>query len=438
MNTLSSSEHFAAQFSDSERRRHRFYAYASTWFYSFSTTMLDSSAILILYITMLRGSATVAMISTSLTALAAIFLSIPSAVIADRIGVRKTYTIACYLGCAGFLAMAAAPVLGSPRDLYMVLAGCFTYCVSRTFYGVTWYPLLDNVLMPAERSAFFGKMRFLYLLLTTVGFFLLSLVLGKHPPLWAMQVVIAVVGLLVMGQKLCLDRMPVNAQERCGLDWKKALGISIRNLQLTGWAVYVCCLGMASASLLPMTLIYLKREVQASADIVQWVSVAYMVGLILGALLSVRLLRRYGVRLIQPLGHLFYIAVGFVMFLISPNLPGFFYVTGAVMFLLGFWMSNSLCCYSMELLALARPGNKIMATAYLGTYQAIGGAVGRFAASMLIGAGVLAPYWTKWGLRFSSYQTIFLMFTVLQVFFLLLLALVPSIVPDHDDYYVPA
>ncbi len=438
MNTLPSADNFAARFSERERRRRRLYAYASTWFGCFSEVMLDSSAIIILFITMLRGSATMAMLSTSLTALAAIFLNIPGAAIADRIGLRRAYTIACYLGCGGFLAMAAAPALPPPLDLYLVLAGCLVFCVSRSFYGVTWYPLLDNILMPAERSRFFGKMRYTYLSLTAAGFFLLSLALGEEPPLWAMQVVIAAAGLMLIGRKLCLDRLPVNARERGGLEWKKSLGVAIRNLPLTGWAVYVCCLGLASSSLLPLTLIYLKREIQAPADVVQWISVAYMAGLIFGYLLSARLLRRYGVRVIQPLGHLFYIASGLAMFLIGPGVPGFFFITGAILFLLGFWVANCLCCYSIELLALARPGNKVMAAAYLSTYNAIGAAASRFATSMIIGAGILAPYWTRWGLRFSSYQTLFLIFTALQVFFLLMLALVPSIVPKHDDYYAPA
>jgi len=438
MNTLPPADNFSARFSDQERRRNRLYAYASTWFGCFSEVMLDSSAIIILFITMLRGSATLAMLSTSLTALTAIFLNIPGAVIADRIGLRRAYTIACYLGCGGFLAMAAAPALAAPLDRYLVLAGCLVYCVSRSLYVVTWYPMLDNILLPAERSGFFGKMRFTYLSLTAGGFFLLSLALGEEPPLWAMQTAIAAAGLMLVGRKICLDRMPVNERERGALDWKKSLGISIRNLPLTGWAVYICCLGLASSSMLPLALIYLKSEIQAPADVVQWVSVAYMAGLIFGYGMSVRLLRRYGVRVIQPAGHLFYAATGLGLFLIGPAAPGFFCMIGGLLFLLGFWAANCLCCYSVELLALSRPGNKTMATAYLSTYNAIGAAGGRFTTSMILGSGMLAPSWIKWGMRFSSYQTLFLLFGALQIFFLLMLVLVPSIVPQHDDYYAPA
>jgi hypothetical protein len=50
---------------------------------------------------------------------------------------------------------------------------------------------------------------------------------------------------------------------------------------------------------------------------------------------------------------------------------------------------------------------------------------------------MLVPHWTRGGIVFCSYQTLFLLFAVLLSFFLLLLFLVPSIVPRTRDYYVP-
>jgi len=428
---------FAAQFDDRERKRGRLFAYASTWFGCYAEVMLDSSAIIILYITMLHGSATLTMLSTALTAAAAIALTIPSAGIADRIGLRRSYAIACYVGCAGYLLMAAAPFVGVPLDKYMVLFGCLVYCLSRPLYGVTWYPILDNVLLPAERGGFFGAMRFSYLTLTAASFFLVSLAMGKNPPVWAMQLVIALVGLMIIGRKCCLDRLPVDEKERGCYDLKKSLVISIRNRPLTGWAIYTCCLTLAFSSLLPLTFIYLAREIKANDVVVQWISVAYMVGMIFGYLLTAKLLRRFGVRVLQPWGHVFYAAGGFGLFILGPATPGFYFIIGVILFLLGFWAANCMCCYSIELMALARPGNKTMASAFLSTYSSVGSACSRFVTAMIIGGGMLAPHWSKWGMTFCSYQTLFLFFAALQTFFLLMLFLVPSIVPKNNDYYVP-
>ncbi len=428
----------AARLDDHQRRRGRIFAYASTWFGCYAEVMVDSSAIVILYLTLLQGSPTLTMLSTALSALAAIVLTIPSAGIAARIGLRRTYALACYVGCGGLLLMAAAPILGDPIDKYVVLLGCLVYCLSRPLYGVTWYPMLDNVLLPAERGPFFGTMRFSYQALTASSFFLVSLAMGRNPPIWALQLVVALVGLMVIGRKYCLDRLPVDENDdRTRYDLRKSLVIAIRNRPLVGWAVYTCCLTLASSSLLPLAIIYLKCEVQANAKVVQWVSVAYMVGLILGHLLSADLLRRFSVRRVQPAGHLCYAAGAFGLFLFGAATPGFFWVVGLIVFLLGFSAANCLNCYSLELMALARPDNKTMASAFLATYSALGGASSRFLTSFVLGAGVLAPHWIKGGVTFCSYQTLFLFFAVLQTFFLLLLFLVPSLVPKTRDYYVP-
>ncbi|MGI5868553.1 MAG: MFS transporter [Kiritimatiellia bacterium] len=429
----------ASKLDDAQRRYGRICAYASTWFGCYAEVMIDSSAIVIVYMTLLHSGPTMTMLSTSFPALAAILLTIPAAGIASRIGLRHSYSAACHIGCGGMLLMALAAFFPGPFDMYGVLLGCLIYNLSRPLYGVTWYPLLDNVLLPSERGAFFSAMRFSYLALTTTSFFLISLALGKEPPIWALQVVIAVVGMLMLGRKHFLDRLPVEeppAGER-HYDLWRALAISIRNRPLVGWAVYSCCIGLASSALLPLTMIYLKHEAMANAKEVQLISVVYMVGLILSHLVASRLLRRFGVRWLQPAGHLAFIMCALGLAFLNHNIPHFFWWIGGIMFLLGFATANGINCYSMELMALARPDNRTMATAFLSTYSSIGGLSSRFLTSFVLGAGMLVPHWTCGGIAFCSYQTLFLFFSALLVFFLLLLFLVPSIVPHARDYYMP-
>ena len=427
----------ASKLDDAQRRHGRICAYASTWFGCYAEVMTDSSAIVILYITLLHGSPTMTMLSTSFPALAAILLTIPGAAIASRIGLRRTYAVSCYIGCAGMLLMAAAPVLDAPLDRYAVLLGCLVYSLSRPLYGVTWYPMLDNVLLPSERGPFFGTMRFSYLALTTSSFFLISLAMGKDPPVWALQLVVGVVGALLIGRKCCLDRMPVEPCRRSRYPLRLTLAISIRNRPLVGWSVYTCCIGLASSALLPLTMIYLKHEVMANAKVVQWISVIYMIGLIISHLVASRMLRRFGVKRLQPAGHVTFIVCALGLAFLNHNIPHFYWWISVIMFLLGFATANGLNCYSMELMALARPDNRTMASAFLSTYSSIGGLSSRFLTSFVLGAGMLVPHWTRGGITFCSYQTLFLFFSVLLIFFLLLLFLVPSIVPRNRDYYVP-
>ena len=58
------SMNFASTLTDRERRYARLMTYASAWFGCISEVMMDSSAIIIIYITLLKGSDSMAMFAT--------------------------------------------------------------------------------------------------------------------------------------------------------------------------------------------------------------------------------------------------------------------------------------------------------------------------------------------------------------------------------------
>ena len=72
-------------------------------------------------------------------------------------------------------------------------------------------------------------MRFTYMVLMGILFFLVGRWKGEVPPVGLMQGVIAVTGLLLLGRLLCVMRFPENpAEEKVRLDWRRALGICVR------------------------------------------------------------------------------------------------------------------------------------------------------------------------------------------------------------------
>ena len=77
-----------------------------------SEVMLDTSAIIILYIRMLGGNDMVMMSINSFTGLVNMILFIPSVAIIARIGLKPSVRIACFTGTAGYLLMALAPYFG--------------------------------------------------------------------------------------------------------------------------------------------------------------------------------------------------------------------------------------------------------------------------------------------------------------------------------------
>ncbi|HOG50395.1 MAG TPA: hypothetical protein PKY10_07385, partial [Lentisphaeria bacterium] len=77
---------FAATLTAEQRRQGRLYAYASTWCGCISEVLLDSNAIIILYISLLGGGDSFSLFSTSLTSIAYVLLMPLMSFVVDRVG----------------------------------------------------------------------------------------------------------------------------------------------------------------------------------------------------------------------------------------------------------------------------------------------------------------------------------------------------------------
>lgn len=428
---------FAETLSEKERKRGRILAYFACYFGCISEVMLDSSAIIIIYISMLGGSKDEVMFSTGFSAILTMLLLIPCAYLVGRIGMKKAVSIACIVGAAGYLLMAAAPFFGAYQKI-AVITGCLIYCAQRSLYGATWYPMLDAFLRPQDRGSFFGNMRYSYTILCGVLFFVIGKIMGEKPPVELMQIIVGITGILILGRMFCMLRFPENPHEKSRqLNLKKTLGISIRNGALVSYAVYVSLLSLANTSLVPVILLYLKNHVGLDAGKLQIFSTIGIAGGIIGHFLYGRLQKKFKIKPLELLVHFIFMGVALCFAFMSKNLPGFIFIAGAVYFIYFFAASTFMCNNSTELLALARPGNKTMAMAFLQTYQNVGISISRSGTAMILGANLLAPSWTMGAIELCSYQTLFLLYGVIAAILLLLIPTLPAIVPKHRDYYEP-
>ena len=189
---------YAETLSVAESRRYRLCATLGALFGCYAEVMLDSTAIVIVYLTMLGGSNTLTMLATGLTAAAGLVMSIPLSGVLDRIGVKRMVPVSCLMAFAAHVLMAAAPWAGATRACYVAFAGCLLFCVSRPIWGVSWYPLLVLILKPSQRADFFGRMRFSYYVATGICFSLVGRWMGRQPAIWMMQAVIGAVGVLTL------------------------------------------------------------------------------------------------------------------------------------------------------------------------------------------------------------------------------------------------
>ena len=124
-------ENYADRLSDPIRKRFRLYAYISSWFGCFADVMLESTAVIILYFSVLGAGNTLIMFSTSIPGLVSLFLLIPVSGLVDKIGAKKTVCLSCSLACFSYLLMASAPFFGTKCDQYVVLTGCLLFCLSK-------------------------------------------------------------------------------------------------------------------------------------------------------------------------------------------------------------------------------------------------------------------------------------------------------------------
>ena len=422
--------------SDQCRRKFRTYAYASTWFGCFADVLPESSAVIILYLAMLGASNTLIMLSTGISGIVSMFLLIPASCIVDKLGPRKVVNISCGLACVSYLVMSAAPLFGTAAR-YVVLAGCVSFCVSKPLWTAAWYPVLGDILRPSERGDFLGFMRFSYYILSGSVFFLLGLVMGKRPPVWLLQLTVGITGILVLGRSFFISRIKTGSSELGKYDLKKAFFTSVRNAPLVGFAVYTAFLSLSFAAVLPLTLLYLKNGLGCGDNVVQVLSSIGIGGSICGFFCYGRLVRVFGIRNLEICIHAAYILIPLGLFLCGRNMASPVIPVGGLLFAGNFAFACFSCSVSQEILALARPGNITMASAFTQTYQMMGTACGRTSASLLLGNGVLAATWKFWNISISRFQTIFLLCAGLALFCVTLFFCLPSVVPKHEDYYNP-
>ena len=430
---------FADTLSDRERRRARLYAYASTLSGCISEVMFDSTAIIILFFTMLKASAMATMFSSSLSGLTALFLMIPGAVIVDRIGLKPAVKYACSAGFVGFLLIVAAPWLGETLAVPAALLGTVIFCAQRSLYSSAWYPLLDGFLRLDERGRFFAVMRTGYMIFTGTLFFLVGLLLGDEPPMWLMQLVIGIAGAALLIRWYCISKFPEDPEAVTGrYDFRGALRTSIRNAPLTGFSTYLCLLSVAYTSLLPLALIYLRKGIGADPGTVQLLSTVGIGGSVCGYFVYGVITGRVKLKWLEAVVHVTFIVLALLLFWLDRNTPGFFWYVGAILFVLAVANSWVMCNNSMEYLALARPGNKTMALAFCQTYLNLGTAIGRLGCSALLGCALLSPVWTWGGRDVCVYQSLFLLIAAVAAFALVMVPILPSFAPRHEDYYQSA
>ena len=428
---------YAESLSPAVRKKAENNAILSTFFGCISEKLFGTTAFIVIYLSLMGAGETYNMFFTAISSIAGVIFLIPCAALTAKFGLRRAYTFTCCTGCCAFMGMAGAAFAGEYGKYIMALCG-FIYAMTQDIYSSCWYPMLDNFLLPGDRSRFFGKMRFSYTLFNAILLYCLGKLMGSNPPVWLMQIIFVCGGLGLLGRKFEMDRMPVDPHaKRETVNIALALRFCFRNSSLIGFAFYTCLVTLAYSTAVTLAVIYMKSTLEMGAETLMNYSALSLAGLIAGFGVVGKVIKRFKIRACQIGTHLSALTVCILLLLAVPQNPFLKAILAVVFLLSGITSAFISCINSTEMMALSKPRNKVMTTAFFSTSSLIGAAAGRLVTTFILGCGALAPEWTLWGIKMTKYQFLFGVFTVMLAFFLLFLPLLPSLVSRHKDYYNP-
>ena len=428
---------FADNLPDDKRRHYRHIAVVSAMFSGFASQIIENNAPIVLLLSMLNASDSLSMFSSSLSGIANVLLLIPGASFCAFLGLRRTYTLSSLLGFIAFFTIAAAPYAGKYAG-HTVICGCFLFGLSVTIYQSTWYPLLDNILKSDERSGFFASMRFIYMIFIALILYGLGKFLQSKPEIWLLQCVFAAAGLALWGRKFCMDALPIAPDmQHESPDLRKSLSICLHNQSLTGYSLYLCFFYMFYAAAIPLALIYMKTVLNISAGTIMILTSVNIVGKIAGFFMLGKFIKKFSMKVQITATHLLTLLTMLLLLTAIPSAKGLPFIFGVIFFFFGIVYALVNCIAAVEMLSLARPGNKIMAVSFCMTAIAIGTVVGTLFNTVLIGCGALAENWQFMGEAMTKFQLLFGICAGGMLLTMLFFPLVPAIIGKRDDYYQP-
>ena len=389
--------------------------------------VLTDSAVILLFASALGAGDMLSLLTTSFLPFFNGLCMIPMAACVMRYGHRAVILRVLALSSLMYFLAASAPWFG--EGAMAVLTGAvalFSFGVSGFVAG--WYPMLDTFLTPGARTPFFSRMRFSHQLVSVVFLFLAGSVLGAEPPVGRLQAVLFGAALLFCGRGICIARIPefpVRKAERFG--FRSGLARAAGNRKLAGFSLYLFLLNLSTFGTVPLTMLYLKRGLNAPDNAVVYVSAASLAGMLFGYLGIGRLERIAGRRRIFPVIHLLYVLLGGMLCLIHSGGTAVWILAGGILAAYSFLLGGSSILASSGMMALATPGNKVMAMAFSGTFSYGATGLARVLPSLLLGSGMLAERWHFGEVSVSRWQTLLLLICFLTAFSSIFLILVPAV-----------
>jgi MFS family permease len=424
----------AEQLSPEQRSKAKSDAIKSACYGSLPAVMIQDSAIIILFASVLGAGNMLSMTTTAIQGISNCLLVIPFAYLSGRFGHKKTIMLSTFIGMLTIMLLASSPYFENLTKM-VLLVSISLFSIAMVAYSAAWFPFLNAFLIRKERGSFFGLMRFSWQTVSLIFFLLCGLMIGKNPETWMLQVIIAICGLSMLGRIYYISRIPDEHQIKEKILFAESISEAISNKSLVGFSVYICCLYMAAYSTLPLTFIYLKKYLLVADNMVVIISSLTLVGTIVGFLMAGKIMSVLGTKQMLLLIHFSFATVNIALFMINSSSIFMLVLMTVLLALYGFFTACSSIAISTEMMELASPNNQAISMAFCITCYAGGTGGSRLLTSLILGSGMLSNEWFIGSMRISYYQTLFLLYGVAILFVCLLLVLVPAIFPKGNYRY---
>lgn len=423
-----------AALSSVQVNRAKQHAILSACWGSLSAGLINDSPIVMIMAEKMNAGPALTLMTTSLISLAYSIMLLPMGYIAAKLGYGRTIKQCSFLGFLIILLVCFSPSFGGwgPAVMLMAIAA---YGITMSAYNAAWFPFIDNFLPKDQRHSFFGTMRFCWQGCSVCFFFVCGLLIGKSPSMFALQVVVFVSALGLLGRIYHVSKVPQPNRKPEEVKFRIGLTDAVRNKALSGYSAYLCFLYLFCFATQPVAFVYIKNGLEIPANIVVIISALALTGSIIGFLVSGILINAIRSRKVIVISHLTFVFINISMFFINGN--SFFHIAliTILLFINAFMLSMVSITTTSEMLTLATPWNRAMSMAYCGSFYSLGSGCARLISSLILGSGMLAPLWTYKSFTFTNFQTLFLFNSAALLFACLLLVMVPAVFPKGKYRY---
>lgn len=350
--------------------------------------VLTESAVIMLFAGMLGAGEALKLLTTAVFPFLSGLLMLPMAYLAMRKSCRKMTVWATLVAATAYILTVFAPYCGEYK-VAVLLFLLVTFAVSLSGFVAGWFPLLDTFLLPERRTGFIGRMRFMHQL-SAVAFLTVSgFILGKTPSLTALQIVIAIAGIIFIGRAAFIASIPPFPEEKSStFSWRGGIVTAWRNKKLRNGAFYLALLNLAVYGITPLWIINLQKHGQ-SDDVLVYISAAALSGMMLGYLSVGKLAIRDHRKMLGILQKSLLVISIILLFLPVSGIAAAVAV-GITLMAYNFTVALTSVSATALMMDSATAGNKTMAMALFGALGNGGMGSSRVAAALLINSPLAA------------------------------------------------